>query len=92
MATAKPKITAAYCISPRLSAARPNSTRKEIATALYYPEPLHLQPCFAALGHRPGDFPVAEQACQDCLALPMYPELTDDQSAFVADSVRRFFA
>ncbi len=63
-----------------------------ISTAVYYPIPLHLQPCFAALGHRPGDFPVAEQAASEVLALPLYPELTDDQIGAVVDAVRGFFA
>lgn len=63
-----------------------------IETAVYYPEPLHLQPCFEALGHRPGDFPVAERACQETLALPMYPELADSQIDAVADAIAAFFA
>lgn len=65
--------------------------RHQIATAVYYPEPLHLQPCFAALGHARGDFPVAEQACAQVLALPIYPELTDAQIDAVIAAVRSFF-
>lgn len=63
-----------------------------IGTAVYYPEPLHLQPCFASLGHRPGDFPVAERACQDVLALPLHSELTEGAIATVARAVAEHFA
>jgi dTDP-4-amino-4,6-dideoxygalactose transaminase len=63
-----------------------------IGTALHYPLPLHLQKCFASLGHHAGDFPVAERAARECLSLPVYPELTDEQVAFVAAAVREFQA
>jgi dTDP-4-amino-4,6-dideoxygalactose transaminase len=63
-----------------------------IATGIYYPRPLHLQPCFTQLGYRPGDFPVAEQACAEVLSLPLYPELTLDELDRVAAAVRGFNA
>ena len=66
--------------------------QREIATGLHYPVPLHLQPCFRNLGYKEGAFPRAERAANRILSLPMYPELTNEQIAFVADSIREFYA
>jgi dTDP-4-amino-4,6-dideoxygalactose transaminase len=62
-----------------------------IATAIYYPVPLHLQRCFAGLGHGPGDFPIAERACQEVLALPIYPEIPPEHIDIVCAEIRTFF-
>jgi dTDP-4-amino-4,6-dideoxygalactose transaminase len=62
-----------------------------IGAAVYYPIPLHLQPAYAALKYKAGDFPVAERACKEALALPMYPELTDGEVERVCRAVRAFF-
>jgi dTDP-4-amino-4,6-dideoxygalactose transaminase len=62
-----------------------------VGTETYYPIPLPLQPCFADLGHRPGDFPHAEAACRHALALPLYPDLREDDVARVCDEIRDFF-
>ena len=62
-----------------------------IGTETYYPTPLHLQPCFADLGHRPGDFPHAEAACRRTLALPLYPDLPFGDVDRVCAEIRSFY-
>jgi dTDP-4-amino-4,6-dideoxygalactose transaminase len=62
-----------------------------IGSGVYYPAPLHLQPCFGPLGYAPGDFPVAERLCAQVLSLPIYPELDEERVRAVADGVKRFY-
>jgi dTDP-4-amino-4,6-dideoxygalactose transaminase len=60
-----------------------------VASAVYYPVPLHLQPMYRELGYQAGDFPEAERAAREVLCLPMYPELTDPQVEEVVEAVKR---
>ena len=64
---------------------------KGIGTEVYYPVPLHRQECLKHLGYQEGDFPVAEQACRELLALPVYPELNEDQQHYVVETVKEGF-
>lgn len=62
-----------------------------IRTSVYYPLPLHLQPCFQELGYQPGDFPEAERAGGEVVALPMYPELKEEDQRLVVDAIAAFY-
>jgi dTDP-4-amino-4,6-dideoxygalactose transaminase len=63
---------------------------RKIGSSVYYPVPLHLQPLYASLGHKAGDFPHAEHAAQEVLSLPMFPELRSEQITRVAEAVSEF--
>ena len=63
-----------------------------VPTIIYYPQPLHLQKCYADVGWKVGDFPVAEEVSCRILPLPMYPELTDEQIGHVTGQIRAFFS
>ena len=66
-------------------------TKNEIATEIYYPVPFHLQDCFKDLGHKKGDFPISEFSADKSIALPIYPELSDEQLVYVVETFKKFF-
>ena len=66
---------------------RKSLKEKKIPSVSYYSVPLHLQPVFAHLGHKTGDFPISEKVANQCLSLPMSPYLTQEDQAKVIDAI-----
>jgi dTDP-4-amino-4,6-dideoxygalactose transaminase len=91
----RPGVLPACHLYPVRTASRDDLRRhlaaRGVETGIHYPVPLHLQPAYAFLGYRKGDFPVSERACEEVLSLPMYPALTDDRVDVVIAAVREFF-
>ncbi len=77
--------------APRRDALAAHLAARGIETQVYYPEPLHLQPCFVDLGYRAASMPNAEAATRDALALPFHPNLTDADLAYVVDHTVGFY-
>jgi dTDP-4-amino-4,6-dideoxygalactose transaminase len=82
-----------YVVShPRRDELAAHLQKHGIGSGLHYPVPLHLQACYASLGHTAGDFPVAETLANECLSLPMFAELTPGQIDRIVTAVAAFFA
>jgi dTDP-4-amino-4,6-dideoxygalactose transaminase len=75
----------------RRDALKSHLEKHRIGCAVHYPLPLHLQKCYASLGYKAGDFPVAERAAKECLCLPIYPELGESQLQRIAAVIGDFF-
>jgi len=78
--------------APRRDALREFLNTHKIGSEIYYPLPLHLQESLKFLGYKLGDFPVAERAAEEVLALPIYPELRDDEAETMVEAIRCFYA
>ena len=75
----------------RRDALKEHLSKNGVQSMIYYPSPLHLQPCFRHLGYQSGDFPVAEQACRDVLAIPCFPGMTLIEQRRVVMNIRSFY-
>jgi dTDP-4-amino-4,6-dideoxygalactose transaminase len=78
--------------APRRDALRDYLTARQIGSEIYYPVPLHLQQALNELGYKAGDFPHAELAAAEVLALPIYPEIRDDEQQTVVEAIQQFYA
>jgi len=76
--------------TPRRDELKVCLSERGVTAGIHYPVPIHLQPAYADLEYKRGDFPVAERSAQQCLSLPIYAELSESIIHYVADQVREF--
>ena len=69
-------------------AVRARLEERGVQTGIYYPLPIHLQKPYQALGYQQGDFPQVERACERVISMPLYPEMTDEQAIYAAQTLR----
>jgi dTDP-4-amino-4,6-dideoxygalactose transaminase len=77
--------------APKRDELRAFLKEKGIGTEVYYPLPMHLQNCYRDLGHQKGSFPLSEQAAEEVMSLPIYPELTEAQQTYVVEMIAEFY-
>jgi dTDP-4-amino-4,6-dideoxygalactose transaminase len=77
--------------TPQRDALKEFLKEKGIETGIHYPIPLHLLQAYAYLGHKEGDFPVAEKLAEEILSIPLYPELTEEQQEYIISAIKEFF-
>jgi dTDP-4-amino-4,6-dideoxygalactose transaminase len=77
--------------APRRDELRAHLAEAGIGTEVYYPQPLHLQPCFADLGYRAGSHPIAERACHSVLALPIQPAMSEVAQSYIVERIAAFY-
>ena len=77
-------------LHPERDRLREYLAEKGVGTDIVYPIALHLQPCFEYLGYKEGDFPVAERLASQCLSLPIFPELSEEEVDYVIDAINQF--
>ncbi|HVZ63198.1 MAG TPA: DegT/DnrJ/EryC1/StrS family aminotransferase [Lacunisphaera sp.] len=77
-------------LHPRRDELRVHLEKSGVGTEIIYPGPMHLQPCYAALGYKPGSLPVTERTSATCVSLPIFPELADEQVEHVIASINSF--
>src|SRR5690606_1060832 len=76
--------------TPQRDSLRKYLIEQGISAGMHYPVPIHLQPAYADLGYKKGDFPVSERSSEELLSLPMYPELTEDMIDYVSEQIHTF--
>lgn len=80
-----------YCIRvPKRDELLAHLQKNKIGCEVYYPVPMHVQECFKHLGYKKGDLPESEKAANEIMAIPIYPELTDEMKDFVAETILAF--